>query len=82
MEPAQSKVVVRKKQADLIANFLAKAQTYDLDSSDIVDTIMSLTTWCIIERARPGYEDITELMYIKELREQFARAKETKRAKP
>jgi hypothetical protein len=82
VEPAEGKVSVRrKKQADLIANFLDKAQVYDMSTNDIVDTLMGLTAYCIIEQARPGYEDVTEALYLKDLKDIFARAKETKRAK-
>ena len=80
MESAESKVR-RRKQADLIGLFLDKASTYDMNTDEIVEAILGLTAWCIIERSRPGYEDVTEALYIKQLKDTFANAKETKRAK-
>ncbi len=80
MESSESKVTRWKKQAGVIAVFLDKASTYDMSTDEIVEAILGLTCWCIIERARPGDEDVTEALYIKQLKDIFAKAKESKRA--
>ena len=80
MESSASKVK-RKKQADLISHFLDKARVYEMGPGDIVEAVTGLTSWCIIHQAKDGYEDITEALYIKQLKDAFARAKEVKRAK-
>jgi hypothetical protein len=81
VESTEGKVSVRrKKQGDLMKAFLEKATIYELSTSDIVDTIIGLTSWVIIREAKPGYEDVTEALYLKSLKDAFANAKEIKRA--
>ena len=80
MEPTEGKVI-RRKQADLIGLFLEKASTYDMSTGDIIEALIGLTSWCIIERSRPGYEDVTEALYFEQLGDAFEKAKEIKRAK-
>lgn len=82
MEPAESKVTVRrKKQGDLMKVFLEKAEVYELTNGDIIEAILGLSSWMIIKQSKPGYEDVTEALYIKQLKDAFANAKEIKRAK-